>query len=57
VLLGMTKEVDLPRGHMGSTELTSWYAKLVGIDIPTKVGTSTRKVDMIRRKHMNGSDK
>ncbi len=56
--LGMIKEVGLPSGHKGLVELTNWYAKLVGVGIPTRVDTSIGEVDMIGSKHiMNGSDK
>jgi cobalamin biosynthesis protein CbiG len=56
--LGTMKEVDLASGHKGSTELTNQYAKLVGSDIPTKMDTSTKGINMIRSKHIiNGNDK
>jgi hypothetical protein len=54
----MTKEVNLPSGHKGSIELSNRYAKLAGVDIPTKMDTLKGEVDIIRSKNiMNGSDK
>jgi len=46
--LGMTKEVYLPSNYKGSIELTNQYAKLAGANIPTKVDTSTRKVNLMK---------
>jgi cobalamin biosynthesis protein CbiG len=56
--LGTTKEVDLLSGHKGSVELTNWYAKLAGANIPTIMDTLLGEVDMIRSKYiMNANDK
>ncbi len=53
-----TMEVDLPNGYKRSVALTNQHVKLVGVCIPTKMDTSTRKVYMMRSNHiMNESDK
>jgi hypothetical protein len=46
--LGMTKEVYLTSNYKGSIELTNQYAKLAGANIPTKVDTSTGKVNLMK---------
>jgi hypothetical protein len=46
--LGMTKEVYLPSSYKGSIELTNQYAKLARANIPTKVDTSTGKVNLMK---------
>ncbi len=54
--LGMTKEVYLPSNYKGSIELTNQYAKLAGANIPTKVDTSTRKVNLMKANESQGID-
>jgi hypothetical protein len=54
----MKKGIDLLSDYKGSTELTSQYAKLGGVGIPTRVDALTRKVNMMGSNYvMNGSDK
>ncbi len=53
--LGTTKEVNLPNGYKGSIELNR-YAKLTGVNITTKVDTSTRKVNLTKANESQGVD-